>query len=64
MPQCNNYYLKPFKGFVHMDMLIATDTQRSTVNETYASTFSQQDLFDEDNQLQKDFFFQFHKTII
>jgi hypothetical protein len=53
---------KPFKGFMHMDTLVAAYTQGSTVNETYTCAFSQQYLLDEDCQLQKDLLFQFHKT--
>lgn len=43
---------------------VAAYTQRSGIHETDAGASTQQDLLDENEQLQKDFLFQLHKTVI
>ena len=44
--------------------LVTAHTQRGGVHEADAGTSAQQDLLDENGQLQQDFFFQFHKTVV
>lgn len=48
---------KTFKSLVNQNLLAATDTQKSRVYKTNPGTYTQQHLFNKDNQRQQDFLF-------
>ena len=52
------------KSLVNQYALVTAYTQRGGIHKADAGTNAQQDFLDENGQLQQDFLFQFHKTVI